>query len=339
MAKRSKQMPSAMPVAMDLMWGGWSTCAVAAAMELDVFTAIASGSTTAPQIASAASANEAAMRRLLDALVALKYLTRKGDRYALSPHAATFLVRGGDLYMEGGARLAIGQLSGWFQLANVIRSGTPVMIPGGPEAMGEFFANLVKTIFPPNYVAAKAAVASLPAKVRSRIKNVLDIAAGAAAWSIPFAQASSATKVTVLDLPEVTPVARQYAERFGVAAQFDYLEGNLREVDFSKQRYDLVTLGHVIHAEGRAAARKLIARCAGALRDRGMLLIAEFIPNNDRTGPPLPMLFGLNMMLHIPEGDVFTLKEYREWLKGAGFKTVKTIRTPQAPSPLILAMK
>jgi hypothetical protein len=70
-----------------------------------------------------------------------------------------------------------------------------------------------------------------------------------------------------------------------------------------------------------------------------MLLIGEFVPSDDRTGPPIAMLFGLNMLLHTPVGDVFTMKDYREWLKGAGFRAVKTIPTPSAVSPLILAQK
>jgi hypothetical protein len=70
-----------------------------------------------------------------------------------------------------------------------------------------------------------------------------------------------------------------------------------------------------------------------------MLLIGEFIPNDDRTGPAAAMLFGLNMLLHTPVGDVFTMNEYRGWLKGAGFRVIKAIRTPSAVSPLILARK
>jgi hypothetical protein len=70
-----------------------------------------------------------------------------------------------------------------------------------------------------------------------------------------------------------------------------------------------------------------------------MLLIGEFVPNDDRSGPPIAMLFSLNMLLHTPAGDVFTMKDYREWLKGAGFRTIKTLRTPWAVSPLILAGK
>ncbi|HLX38254.1 MAG TPA: methyltransferase, partial [Candidatus Binataceae bacterium] len=167
----------------------------------------------------------------------------------------------------------------------------------------------------------------------------LDVAAGAAPWSIPFAQANRATRVTVVDMPEVTPVTREYAAKFGVAEQYDYLEGDLHEVDFGKDRYDLIILGHIIHGEGRENGQRLIERCAGALRERGMLLIAELIPNDDRSGPALPMLFGLNMMIHTPGGDVFTMKDYRGWLKDSGFKSVKPLRVPSAPSPLILATK
>ncbi|HLI79068.1 MAG TPA: methyltransferase, partial [Candidatus Binataceae bacterium] len=210
--------------------------------------------------------------------------------------------------------------------------------PEGQSA-ADFFTILVKCIFPAGFVPAREALARVPRAARARIKNILDIGAGAGAWSIPFAQANRAAKVTVVDMPQVTQVTREYTARFGVAEQYDYVEGDLREVEFGAQRYDLVLLGHIIHGEGRELGRRLIQRCAKALRDRGMLLIAEFIPNEDRTGPPLPMLFGLNMMLHTLDGDVFTMKEYRAWLKEAGFKNVKAIKTPAAPSPLLLATK
>lgn len=340
MAKQTKKFPSGVPVAKELIFAGWATCTVAAAMDLDVFTFIAHGQTTANEIAREAHANESMMRRLLDTLVAIKYLTRKGDRYALSRDAATFLVRGSDLYMEGAGRFATGQMMGWFQLAEVVRSGAPLPRGDGDDAArAEFFAMLVKVIFPLNFVGATAAVASLGAGARARIKNILDVAAGAGAWSIPFAQAIRAAHVTAVDFPQVTPVARDYAAKFGVEDSYEYREGNLREMDFGTDCYDLVTLGHIIHGEGRDAGRELLERSAKALRKRGILLIAELVPNDDRTGPALAMLFGLNMMVHTQAGDVFTMKEYRGWLKEAGFKTVKTIRTPAAPSPLILATK
>jgi ubiquinone/menaquinone biosynthesis C-methylase UbiE len=172
----------------------------------------------------------------------------------------------------------------------------------------------------------------------TQIKSILDVAAGSAAWSIPFAQAIPDARVTVVDYPEVTPVTRQFAGRFGVADRFDYIEGNLREVDFGRGRYDLVILGHIIHSEGEKWGKKLLKKSHRALGENGQLLIGEFIPNDTRTGPVMPLLFGLNMIVHTEQGDVFTMREYRQWLKDAGFRSIKTIDAP-GPSPLILATK
>jgi hypothetical protein len=44
------------------------------------------------------------------------------------------------------------------------------------------------------------------------------------------------------------------------------------------------------------------------------------------------------MLLQTEEGNVFTLREYRTWLKAAGFRKVTTIPVPP-PSTLILAAK
>ena len=53
-------------------------------------------------------------------MVALKYLTRKKDRYGLTPVAATFLVRSSDLYMEGGEKFASGHLMGWTEFGSAV---------------------------------------------------------------------------------------------------------------------------------------------------------------------------------------------------------------------------
>jgi hypothetical protein len=99
-----------------------------------------------------------------------------------------------------------------------------------------------------------------------------------------------------------------------------------------------VILGHIIHSEGEKWGKKLIKKSFRALRDDGLLLIAEMVPNDTRSGPVLPLLFGLNMIVHTEQGDVFTMRQYREWLKEAGFKRITTIDAP-GPSPLILATK
>jgi len=254
------------------------------------------------------------------------------------PVAARFLVRGREAYMGGFVYETKLTWPSWSRLTDVIRSGRPVEAVDTEKGGREFFPKLVEAIFPLNFGAARAVVGALSERHRGRIKKILDVAAGSAAWSLAFTQAIPDARVTVVDYPEVTPIARQFAERFGVAGKYDYVEGNLREIDFGRNCYDLVILGHIIHSEGEQWGRKLIKKSYGALEDGGLLLIAEMIPNDTRTGPALSLLFGLNMLLHTEQGDVFTMREYRKWLKDAGFKKVTTIEAP-APSPLILARK
>lgn len=319
------------------LWAARQSFAVIAAVDLDLFTIIAGGKKTAKDIARAAKASLRGTERLLDAMAAMGYLTKRGTQYRLAPVSAAFLVRNRQPYFGDLAREAQMTNPAWMQLADVVRTGKPMEQVDAEQDGREFFPTLVRAIFPLSYGASQALVESLPATKLKKFERILDVAAGSAPWSLPFAQRLPKAQVTVLDYPEVTAVAREFAERFGVADRYRYIEGSLTEKDFGSS-YDLVILGHIIHAEGEAWGKKLIEKSYRALKPGGTLLIAEMIPNDTRTGPVFPVLFGLNMLLVTRKGDVFTLAQYRQWLKRAGFRTFKTVAVP-SPSPLILATK
>ncbi len=337
MLARISRLPSPTKVQED-MWAAWRSFALTAAFELDLFSHAEAGKHTAVELASAAGADARAVERLCDAMVALKYLRKRGDGYYLMPVAKTYLVRGGELYMEGLGRLTTQMaVNGWSRLAEAVRSGRPLQSVE-PGARADFFRQLVKAIFPLSYVPAQTAVAATSPAARARIRNILDVGAGSAAWSLAFARSLPHARVSALDFPQVLEITRQYVDRYEVAGRYDYIAGDFHETDFGKQHYDLVILGHILHGEEREAARKLLEKSSAALREKGMILIAEFVANDQRDGPPPALLFGLNMLLSTARGDVYTMREYREWLKAAGMKTVRTIAAPLA-SPLILAHK
>jgi len=296
------------------LWAARATQALVTGIELDVFTHISAGKHTVKEIARAAKASDDGMERLLDALVGLGYLNKKKNRYGLKPIAEKFLISGKDSYIGDFTYETRLTWDGWSRLTEVIRSGRPVERVDSEESGREFFPKLVSAIFPLSFSAARAVVSALSDKTRKKIKSMLDVAAGSGAWSLAF------------------------AERFGVASRYSYIEGNLRDLDFGSNRYDLIILGHIIHSEGEKWGRKLIKKSYRALKDGGLLLIAEVIPNDARTGPSIALLFSLNMLLHTDQGNVFTLREYKLWLKETGFKKITTIEAP-TPSPLILATK
>jgi ubiquinone/menaquinone biosynthesis C-methylase UbiE len=338
MPRKTNKKPLSPAMFMEDLTGAWKAQTLVAAVELDVFGRIAAGKRTAKLIAGAAGASPRGMTSLLDALTAIGYLRKTGGRYGLQPITAAFLVPGEKAYVGAMAHALSLTWDAWKDLTEAVRSGHPVETLDVAEKGKEFFPKLVASIFPGNFAASTVAVTRLPEKERRKIHRILDVGAGSGAWSLAFAQAIPEARVTTVDFPEMTPITREFAEKFGVASRYDYLEGDLRQVEFGRDAYDLVILGHIIHSEGENHGKELLAKSYAALRPGGKLLIAEFVPNDARTGPAMPLLFGLNMLLQTEEGNVFTLRDYRAWLKAAGFRKVTIIPVPP-PSTIIVATK
>ena len=335
--KTGKTLVSPIAIMEDLR-GAWRSQALVAGIELDVFSHIAEGKRTVKEVAAAAGASERGMANLMDALVGMHYLRKGGGRYGLRPISSAFLVRGKKTYMGASTQPISLSWDIWGRLTESVKTGRPQEAINVAEKGKEFFPKLAASIFPGNFAASTAAVSRFSKTERQNIHKILDVAAGSGAWSLAFAQAIPDARVTTVDFPEMTPVTQGFAEQLGVAGRYEYHEGNMRQVDFGRDSYDLVILGHIIHSEGEIHGKELLRKSYAALRPGGKLLIAEFIPNDARTGPLMPVLFGLNMLLHTEEGNVFTMQEYRSWLKTAGFRKVTAIPAP-APSSLILATK
>ncbi|MER3445365.1 MAG: hypothetical protein C4291_00365 [Candidatus Dadabacteria bacterium] len=122
------------------LWAGWRAQAVVAAVELDLFTHIANGKHTPKEIARSASSSEHGTRRLLDALVGLGYLNKKGDRYSLESISKTFLVRDRKSYIGGMAYITKLGWEMWSHLTDAVRSGHPVNTVDKEEEGREFFS-------------------------------------------------------------------------------------------------------------------------------------------------------------------------------------------------------
>jgi 3-hydroxy-5-methyl-1-naphthoate 3-O-methyltransferase len=58
-------------------------------------------------------------------------------------------------------------------------------------------------------------------------------------------------------------------------------------------------------------------------REGGTIMINEWFLNNDKTGPTLPALMGLNMILETSEGRSYSFAEIYEMLTEAGFAGIE----------------
>lgn len=166
---------------------------------------------------------------------------------------------------------------------------------------------------------------------------VLDLGAGSAAWSLPWALASKRTRVKAVDWEGVLPLPRDISAKLGVESQYSFTPGDLLTAELGSG-FHLAFLGHVIHTEGEARSRCLIQRCFDALAPGGTIVVAEWVADDDRSGPPHVMVFAITMLLVSEQGDAFSFSEIATWLADAGFCQIRKVHVP-APSPLIVATK
>jgi len=323
---------------MQMAWGYAPPLIIETALRFGVFDTLNKSPQSAAALAKKARVSERGMTLILNALVGIQLLARKGERYLLTPESTAFLVSTNAPYYGTFFHHTTEQLiPKWMQLNKVVRTGKPAMSVNAETDGAKFFAEFVESLFPLSFGAATALGEHLQvAKAKSRV-NVLDIAAGSGVWGIALAKQSRHVHMTAVDWPLVLKTTQRVAERHKLGKWLTQIPGDLMKVNYGTGHH-IATLGHILHSEGQEHSRRLLKKVYNALAPGGTIAIMEFVVNDDRTGPPMGLLFAVNMLVNTKAGDTFSFKEMSGWLREAGFRKPRLLDVP-AVSPLILATK
>jgi ubiquinone/menaquinone biosynthesis C-methylase UbiE len=296
------------------------TEALKAAIELEVFTAIGEGNTTAAQIAKRCDSSEKGMRILCDFLTIHGMLTKEGDQYGLTLDSATFLDKRSPAYLGGTVEFLCSPMltDGAKHIAEAVRKGGTVMENDG-------------TIGPENpvwvkFARAMGAMMALPAQLMAKLIDpnadrklkILDIAAGHGLFGLAFATNNPQAEITAVDWPAVLEVAKENAQKMGVSDRYKTNEGSAFDVEFGSG-YDLVLLTNFLHHFDPPTCETLLRKVRGALADGGRAVTLEFVPNEDRVTPPDAAGFSMMMLTSTPSGDAYTFSELERMFANAGF--------------------
>lgn len=339
MERPSDKRPVTPERIMQLMWGYAPPLILEAALRHRLFDLLAEGARPLEQLQTETGVSMRGLRAVVNALVGLELLERDPQRrYHLTPESATYLVRGkpdyrGGMFMHVSTQL----LPKWMQLTEIVRTGKPAASVNRETEGAAFFQKFVEDLYPFNRATAQALAEVLKVAETNKPLRVLDLAAGSGVWGIVLAQHSPQVRVTAVDWPDVLQVTRRVAQREGVLDRFQFVAGDLHDVDFGSG-HDIAIFGHILHSEGEARSRRLMRKTFAAQAPGGTAIIAEYLLNDEHTGPPAGLIFAVNMLVNTDDGDAFSVAQIRDWLEEAGFVSVRTIPGP-GPSPLIAASK
>lgn len=298
------------------------TEAMKAALELELFTAIAEGNTTAPAIAKRCGASERGTRILCDFLAIHGFLTKDGSTYGLAPDTAMFLNRQSPAYIGGSIEflLAPRMRQAYELLTESVRKGGTALGNGNLAPENPDWVRFAESMMPLMFMPAQIMAGEL--RKGGEAQKVLDIAAGHGIFGISVAQQNPTAQIYASDWKNVLEVASRNAKAMGVGDRHHLIPGSAFDTDFGTG-YDLALVTNFLHHFDVPTCTSFMKKVHAALKPGGRAAIMEAVPNPDRVSPPMPAAFSMIMLTTTPSGDAYTFAELEAICKDAGFTSVE----------------
>jgi len=308
--------------------------AMVAGMQLELFTPLGSGPMTAARLAEALGVKESKLSPLLYALVSAGLLRLEGERFANTPEADHYLVKGKPTYLGERHLHYAARYQETMQTAASIRSGTPQLKRDFAAMSTEELDTVLRGLHP----AARAAGRDLAKRHDFQgHHHLLDVGGGTGGASLAIASLCPNLRVTIFDLPAVISITRRFIEEEGMAERARAVAGNAVHGPPSGT-YDVAVIRSVIQVLAPGEARALLKNLFSALEPGSPVFILGQILDDSRLSPPHTVAFNLMFINVHDEGGAYTEREYRDWLGEAGFERIE--RLPLAGgSSLVTAHK
>ena len=265
-------------------YGFMGSQALFTALELGIFSELASGPADVGQLANRLMTPPVPLQALLETCLALGLLERDGGQYRNTPGAERYLVRGtrryvGDYYLRQVATLLYAQVP---LSRAVVRGEAPGRTtyfdflddPGRAE---EFIRGQHNGSAGPAYLLAR----TLELGGCSRLA---DLGGGSGAFAIEMVRRHPGVSAVVLDHPKVIDVARKIVAEAELTDRIECVPGDVMS-DPWPSGTDVLLLSYIVSSYSQAALERLVTRTYEHLRPGGRVVIHDFALHGDRPGP------------------------------------------------------
>ncbi|MGE3990622.1 methyltransferase [Pseudorhodoplanes sp.] len=319
-ADAPEQKDDAVTLVSSIAYGFMGSQALFAALELGLFSALATGPLTAEEISARTGAHIGPLHALLHALTGLGLVLRENERYRNSKAAARYLVREsrgymGEYYLRQIADTLYQQLP---QARAVLRG------EARDTTYSSFLDDPVRTeLFIRGQHAGSAGPAFLLARNAdfSAYRRMLDLGGGSGAFSIEIARRWPQMSAIVFDQPGVIRFAEQFVADAGLSERIDCASGDVVN-DSWPEGCDLILMSYIVSSYRPEDLRALLVRAFGYLPAAGGIMIHDFAMHDEQPGPRNAALWSFANLAISATTHPHTISDIATAMSDAGFSPV-----------------
>ncbi len=281
---------------------------------------------TTGELARATGADEQRLAVLLNALRALRYVGRRGERWTATRRSRRWL--GAD---DGsGLDATVGELAwlnalGLRRLDEIVRGGAPEGLHdrGADDPVWEGYQRSMVELAGQVHAVARTTV---PAGAR----RVLDIGGGPATFAIALCRERPELHVTIADFEGAAARGRERIAQAGLADRIGYVVGDATTADLGSG-YDAVTCNQLLHNLDRPTAVAILGAARRAARAGGQVTVLDIDHAGSRVGALASVVFLAWMGTRAFTGD-----EVAGMAREAGLEAVELAYPPRLGGGMVV---
>lgn len=268
----------------DLTWAYRAARVLQVANNLGIFTALSEKCLPAQQISAAVDGKLDMIHKLLIACTAMGLLQETAGEYKNTEFAQKYLVSGRPLYQGNIIAHAASVWNFWTGLEEQMVLDAARQC-GKRDEHRDFIMGMHNIA-----VAGRVEIFINSVDLSGR-KRLFDVGGGPGTYSIVACKRYPQLTAVVFDLPETLTITRELIAAERLQDRVSVQQGNWDTDDFAEGN-DVVLFSNVLHGPSSNAQVKL-SKAYDSLIDGGLLVIQEFLLNDEKTGPLIPALFNI----------------------------------------------
>ncbi|MDQ3185980.1 MAG: acetylserotonin O-methyltransferase [Pseudomonadota bacterium] len=308
----------------DVAFAVYGYPALLIAHRLKLFSLLADGARTLPEICEMLNIQPRPAEAILTAATALGFLSLQDERYSLTACSEDYLLEKSPSYFGFFWDMMIDN-SEVFSYANLERA----VLTNSPQAYGggdiykshEEQAELARRFTRGMHSISMTLATTWPNTLNLDSHRImLDIGGGSGAHSIGAALKLPDLCALILDLAPICEVAQEFIVRHNLQNRIKTHVADMWNDPFP--RADLHFYSNIYHDWPTERGQFLTEKSFGNLEPGGRIIIHDVLYNDEKTGPFASAAYSM-LMMGWTEGRSYSAPELSQMLKDAGFRDIQ----------------